>query len=79
MKMCIIFFSLLKIIGSPKSLLGQFLMPPAETAYRGCSGPLLTGTASKVAVVGVGVNQGEHGGLCLASLLASTLGPRPWA
>ena len=55
-------------------LVGQFLLAPAETVCRGYSGPLQAGTAVPVAV-GVG----EDGGLCLAGLLASTPGLRPWS
>ena len=59
-------------------MVGQFLLPPAESACGGgYSGPLQPAGA---AVWGVGgVNQGEHGGLCLAGLLASTPGLRPWS
>ena len=66
----------IRTVGS-SCLVGQFLLPPAETACRGYCGPLQAGTAVSV---GVGVN-GEHGagGLCLAGLLASTPGLRPWS
>ena len=60
-------------------MVGQFLLQaPAESACGGgYSGPLQPAGA---VVWGVGgVNQGEHGGLCLAGLLASTPGPRPWS
>ena len=62
-------------------MVGQFLLPPAESACKGYSGPLQA-PGSKGAVVGgsvTGVNQGINGGLCLAGLLASTPGLRPWS
>ena len=59
-------------------LVGQFLLRAlAESCGGGYSGPLQPDGA---AVWGAGgVNQGEHGGLCLAGLLASTPGLRPWS
>jgi hypothetical protein len=72
------FFVLISSTTGPGYLVGQFLLPLAESACGGgYSGPLQPAGAA-VGAVGVGgVNQGEHGGLCLAGLLASTPGPRP--
>ena len=68
------------IIIGPSYLVGQFLLQAlAESCGGGYSGPLqLAGHGAAVWGAG-GVNQGEHGGLCLAGLLASTPGPRPWS
>ena len=60
-------------------MVGQFLLPPAESACRGYSGPLQAACGTAAAAVGVGVNQGVDGGLCLAGLLASTPGLTPWS
>ena len=54
-------------------LVDQLLLP---TACKDCPG---LGAILPSAVVGVGMNQSIKGGLCLAGLLASTPGPRPWS
>ena len=60
-------------------MVGQFLLPPAESAYGGgYSGPLQPAGAA-VWVAGGAIIQSKQGGLCLAGLLASTPGPRPWS
>ena len=72
----VLFF--LNTAGGSNSLVGQFLVPPACWDYpdHGLAGAVL----SRGFVGGlISLNQGVTGGLCLAGLLASTPGPRPWS